>query len=218
MVTPGLTDVRCIVGNPGPKTMGGRIPTTTTSSTDYIPIALWDCVHIPFKRMTLSVFSADVYMRLSGYVDKAQGFKYVIGEAIIKAGDTHIFTADFGITAMLVEIKVVTPGQTATVGGAYSGVTTDSVRASTLAYESLTITNATPVGLTRDLMLSVWTALITVEDNPIRFRLDGVAPTTSEGHLLQAGDMVSIGSTFDALNFLCVATGANAKIRVSYSR
>ena len=218
MTGPSLTNTKSLVGAPGPKTMGGYFTSLATASADYVPLAQWDCTHIPNKRITLSVLYNDMRVRFSGYVDKGLLNLYVIGEVTIKAGDTHVFTIDFPVSSMLIEVKPVTAGLTAAIGGGYSGVTTDSTRTSTLSYESLTVTSATAVAFTRDLMLSVWQAMITVEDNPIRFRLDGTAPTTTEGHLLQAGDTLEIHSTFDALNFQCIATGGDAIIRVSYSR
>jgi hypothetical protein len=86
------------------------------------------------------------------------------------------------------------------------------------AYESLTITNAVAVSLTVATGGGAYTANITVEGNPIRVRWDGTAPTTSEGHLLQSGDSLKLDFTADIYHFKAIATGANATIRVTYSR
>lgn len=85
-------------------------------------------------------------------------------------------------------------------------------------YESLTITSAAAVALTTATAQGAFTANITVEDNPIRVRWDGTAPTTSEGHLLQSGDSLKLDFTADIWKFRAIATGANAKIRVTYSK
>ena len=85
-------------------------------------------------------------------------------------------------------------------------------------YESLTITNAAAVPLTVATAQGAFTANITVEGNPVRVRWDGTAPTTSEGHLLQSGDSIKLDFTADIYHFRAIATGANATIRVTYSR
>jgi hypothetical protein len=85
-------------------------------------------------------------------------------------------------------------------------------------YESLTITNAVAVPLTLATFDGALSANITVEGNPIRVRWDGTAPTTAEGHLLQAGDQIKMDFTADIWHFRAIATGANATIRVTYSK
>jgi hypothetical protein len=86
------------------------------------------------------------------------------------------------------------------------------------AYESLTITNAAAVPLTLATFDGALSANITVEDNPIRVRWDGTSPTTVEGHLLQSGDTMKMDFTADIWHFRAIATGANAKLRVTYSK
>jgi hypothetical protein len=85
-------------------------------------------------------------------------------------------------------------------------------------YEALTITNAVAVPLTLATFDGALTANITVEDNPIRVRWDGTAPTTTEGHLLQSGDQLKLDFTADIWHFRAIATGANSKLRVTYSK
>jgi hypothetical protein len=86
-----------------------------------------------------------------------------------------------------------------------------------MEYGSLTVTNAAIVTLDRVKLYRVVNCTITVEGNPIRFRVDGGEPTISEGHLLQDGDGLVIDSGVDSLNFKCIATGAPATLRVTYS-
>lgn len=61
-------------------------------------------------------------------------------------------------------------------------------------------------------------ALITVETNPIRFRVDGLNPTATEGHLVQPGNKITLDSGDQITKFRAIATGGDATIRVSYGR
>jgi hypothetical protein len=99
-----------------------------------------------------------------------------------------------------------------------SGIIIPPEYRSAFNYESLTITNAAAVALTPATAQGAFTANITVEDNPIRVRWDGTAPTTSEGHLLQSGDSLKLDFTADIWKFRAIATGANSKLRVTYSK
>lgn len=86
------------------------------------------------------------------------------------------------------------------------------------AYESITVSNAHAESVTIATMADATRANITVEDNPIRVRWDGTAPTTSEGHYMQAGDSMVLDFTADIYHFKAIATGGDAKIRITYSR
>jgi hypothetical protein len=87
------------------------------------------------------------------------------------------------------------------------------------AYESITVTNAVAVGFTLATMDGNTRANVTVEDNPIRIRWDGLAdPTTTEGHLIQAGDSFVLDFTADMYHFRAIAQAGNAKLRVTYAR
>ena len=62
-------------------------------------------------------------------------------------------------------------------------------------------------------------AIITVEDQNIRFRIDGTAPTSSVGHLAKNDDTITLGSIDDVTNFRAIRqSGVDATIRVSYKR
>lgn len=52
--------------------------------------------------------------------------------------------------------------------------------------------------------------LIGVETHPIRFRLDGIAPTATEGMLLAATNYYTIVGEFNVNNFHCIDTAAGA--------
>ena len=59
-------------------------------------------------------------------------------------------------------------------------------------YESITVSTSS-IGITATLIDTGENyAFITVEDATIRYRLDGTAPTTSEGHMAVAGSSITL--------------------------
>ena len=89
------------------------------------------------------------------------------------------------------------------------------------AYESLTI-SSTAVGLTASVYgedVRVMQAFITLESAQIRFRIDGNNPTTTEGHLLEAGQNLTLENYNAIKNFRAIRTGSSdGNIRVTYFR
>ena len=91
-------------------------------------------------------------------------------------------------------------------------------------YATLTVAG-TAVGLDSaspalDAGASVKCALITVEDGPVRWRADGSAPTDSEGHLLNIGDVLNLtdrnyDSMLAAIKFIRT-TGTSGKLKITY--
>lgn len=88
-----------------------------------------------------------------------------------------------------------------------------------IGFESINPTTAT--GLTATLEdtsagLQAQTALITVETQPVRFRLDGTAPTASVGHVIAAGGSYIVEGTvaIRKLSFIDTAAGAST-VRVT---
>jgi len=59
----------------------------------------------------------------------------------------------------------------------------------TVSNAALSLTSATPTLPDR-----ARGCLITVETDQVRWRADGTAPTNTEGHLLEAGDVLSFNS------------------------
>lgn len=58
---------------------------------------------------------------------------------------------------------------------------------------------------------------ITVEAQPVRFRLDGTAPTSSVGHLLSAGDTIFLTGAKTLRDFKVIRSGASdATLHVTY--
>ena len=99
-------------------------------------------------------------------------------------------------------------------------LTIDTGRKS-LYYEKLTIDNTVGgVGFTSSKILgtaSTFTpvracqeAFCTLETGPVRFTLDGTAPTTTTGHLMNIGDTLTIRNAFDIQNFRAIRTTATS--------
>lgn len=82
-------------------------------------------------------------------------------------------------------------------------------------YESLSVTSATAVPISSALIdQHPNVAVITCETAPVRFRLDGTAPTTTEGHYLKVDDVLRL--TFGELSgFQAIAVGTTATLKVS---
>lgn len=91
------------------------------------------------------------------------------------------------------------------------------------AYESLTISD-TAVPLTSTVYAATGQAharhaTIAVEDEPLRFRIDGTAPTSSEGIPVDDGDVIELNSLSEIKNFQAIRQGSSdATIRVAYRR
>lgn len=88
-------------------------------------------------------------------------------------------------------------------------------------YESVTVSTVA-ISLTKDKFnpadgRPASGAYITVENASCRFRCDGTAPTSTEGHQLSAGDTVMIYGNNNLRYFQAIRdTGVDAMLRVSY--
>ena len=87
------------------------------------------------------------------------------------------------------------------------------------ASEVLTVNNTVGgVGFTGAKITGQTKAFVTVETAQIRFTLDGTAPTTAVGHLLEIGDILKLDSTADLASFRAIRTGAvSASLQCTYS-
>jgi hypothetical protein len=101
------------------------------------------------------------------------------------------------------------PGQTTTAKPfAYESATVSTV--------AVTLTAATyaPSGQTQAAF-----AIITVESNPLRYRIDGTAPTSIEGHAATDGGFLTVCGITAIKNFSAIRSGGtDAKVRVTYYR
>jgi len=87
-------------------------------------------------------------------------------------------------------------------------------------HETITVSSSA-VGLTQskfsNYLSSKLRAFITCEGAQIRFWLDGTAPTSTDGHLLEAGQNLTIDSPDALTKFKAIRTGTtDATLRVSY--
>lgn len=90
------------------------------------------------------------------------------------------------------------------------------------AFETITVSTAA-IGFTTATMqagdLSPGLAVVTVESNPIRFRVDGTVPTSTVGHLSVAGDVLTVCGGSSVGRFSAIRQGAsNATLTVTYYR
>ncbi|MCK5225164.1 MAG: hypothetical protein KAQ89_00445 [Planctomycetes bacterium] len=84
-------------------------------------------------------------------------------------------------------------------------------------YESVTVADSA-VGLTSGTYGNATKAEITLETAQIRVRKDGTNPTSSEGHLVEVGDTVTLSSAADIATFKAIRTGATSGVlKVTYS-
>lgn len=61
-------------------------------------------------------------------------------------------------------------------------------------------------------------ALVTVETAAIRYRVDGTDPTSSEGHKLGVGDVLTILGYGNIKRFRAIRVSSDATIKVTYER
>lgn len=86
-----------------------------------------------------------------------------------------------------------------------------------IGYESLTVSNAAVGCTTPQSGMTPMAALLTVETNSIRYRTDGTAPTTSEGHLVAAGGVIELYGRGEVKNFKAIRTASpDAVVKATY--
>jgi hypothetical protein len=82
-------------------------------------------------------------------------------------------------------------------------------------YESITVAN-TAIGFTSaSITGTAWTAssaFCSLETAQIRWRADGTNPTSSEGHLMNVGDTVTVSGYNSISNFKAIRTGATSGV------
>ena len=87
-------------------------------------------------------------------------------------------------------------------------------------YESVTV-STTAVGLTASKFNAYAAyevkAFMTLENAQIRWRIDGTAPTSTEGHLLEAGQNLTIEGYKNLSQFRAIRTGTtDGVLKVTY--
>lgn len=79
-----------------------------------------------------------------------------------------------------------------------------------MRFQTLTISSS-PVSLT--VPSGVTSATITIETANIRYRTDGSAPTTTEGHLAIPGDVIILETREEVTNFQAIRVTTDATIQ-----
>lgn len=90
-----------------------------------------------------------------------------------------------------------------------------------VASTGLTATNIVPAdgsGQARRVLITVNSATGAAPNDGVRFRLDGVAPTASSGHLLLRGDSLVLESISALKGFRVIEMAASAQLAVTYFR
>ena len=97
---------------------------------------------------------------------------------------------------------------------AYNKVTVEGL--TPFDYESITVADSA-IGLTAAKYLDAERAEITLETAQIRFRVDGTDPTSSEGHLVEVGDVITLNSAAQISDFSAIRTGnTSGVLKVTY--
>ncbi len=107
----------------------------------------------------------------------------------------------------------------------FGGFTLETYNRSPGGYEVVTV-GAAAVGLSAAKInpssgpyakASARAALVSSEEGDLRFRLDGAAPTASNGHYFTSGDTLVLSGTQALAQFLAIRAGeANGVLRVTY--
>ncbi len=84
------------------------------------------------------------------------------------------------------------------------------------AYESVTVADSA-TGLTPATYASATCAEMTLETAQIRMQVDGTNPTSSEGHLVEVGDTITLTSAAQIAGIKGIRTGAvSGVLKVTY--
>lgn len=91
------------------------------------------------------------------------------------------------------------------------------------AFETITV-STTSIGFTAATLAPSGSnpaemAIVSVESNPVRYRLDGLAPSSTVGHPAVAGDALTVCGTLSAKALRFIRSGAvDATLSVTYYR
>lgn len=193
---------------------------THTNTTDlYEVVATLKAADLAnwFHTMVASVQNALVKIE---YSRNDTTYYTVVTDMPITAAATAYFTHVQNASNVRISVKNAGAGQNTTIAWtvAASQLPISSEYRWAFTHEAKTVTNAAVVSLTQATYLDAALAIITVENNTIKVRWDGSDPTTTTGHTLQAGDTLKLELTGDIYHFRAIASGADAIIRVTYSR
>ena len=88
------------------------------------------------------------------------------------------------------------------------------------AYEKITVTNSSVSVLNETYRNSARAIFLTIEDNPIRYRIDGGNPTSSDGHLLSDSALQNLWlhDGWAIKNLKMIGINGDATVIVTYYR
>jgi hypothetical protein len=84
------------------------------------------------------------------------------------------------------------------------------------AYESITVADTAKSLTAATYTTGVKKAFITLETAQIRWRIDGTAPTSAEGHLLETTQSLTLNGYSQIVLFKAIRTGSSGTIKVTY--
>lgn len=193
--------------------------TYTTDTNNYVVVCTVAATHLLVHYVTMTSTTNTLLYKLEASRDGTTFFT-LVEDYSVAAAATQSFVTTVNCLQYRISVKPAVAATHGTATVVYTGTADilDPNLTYAFAYESLTVTNGAAVSLTIATYDAARHAMITVENNPIRFRIDGTAPTTTEGHLVASGDTIDLDYSTDIYHFKAIATGANATIRVTYSR
>ncbi len=81
-----------------------------------------------------------------------------------------------------------------------------------IQYESITVTDTAIGFTTAKIANNNSRAVCTAETAQMRFRIDGINPTSTEGHLFEVGQVLEIFNNVDIVKFRAIRTGATSGV------
>ena len=109
------------------------------------------------------------------------------------------------------------------ISNADSDLLTRAIRSHNMrALGKNTITNLSSArslgyGLSAGIPAQVTRATIDVEGSSVRFWIDGSTPTSTEGHLLAAGDTITVENGNEVQNALFINVTSGASLQITFS-
>lgn len=196
-----------------------QVWTYTTVGNSYVAIATINSTRMLGQYFSFAVTTNNLLAKIEVSKD-GTNYTTVVEDFPIATAATTAFIMQYAGVNTRVSIKPAVAATHGTVVATlvFSEVYLPPELSYAFGFESKTVTSAAAVSLTQATYDAARQAVITVEDNPVRIRWDGTAPTTAVGHLLSVGDTITLHFSADIFHFQAIATGGNAVLRVTYSR
>lgn len=87
-----------------------------------------------------------------------------------------------------------------------------------VGYEKIAVTTLSVSQLTPALVEDAKAVFITIESNPIRYRIDGGNPDIDDGHLVYEDQNIWFENSEAIRNFRSIAIGGNSTLIITYYR